>query len=190
MRQSSSTIDRRQFLSSTGLGLLAFHVGGSTALLTPRDARGEGVALRVLTPDDARTVDALGDTLLPGAADAGLSHYLDHQLAATAADSLLMLRYLDWPPPYTGFYLPCVAATNVVARAQYGKPYHDLESAERDAFVGALRNSDPDGWQGPPAPLFYFALRSDAVDVVYGTAEGFAKLGVPYMPHISPPTKW
>jgi len=30
-------------------------------------------------------------------------------------------------------------------------------------------------------------VRSDAVDVVYGTVEGFERLGVPYMPHILPP---
>jgi hypothetical protein len=32
----------------------------------------------------------------------------------------------------------------------------------------------------------YFVLRSDAVDVVYGTMEGYESLGVPYMPHIVP----
>ena len=38
--------------------------------------------------------------------------------------------------------------------------------------------------------MFGGGRRSDAVDVVYGTPEGFAKLGVPYMPHIMPPTSW
>jgi hypothetical protein len=51
-------------------------------------------------------------------------------------------------------------------------------------------NGAPAGWRGPSAPLFYFALRSDAVDVVYGTIEGFRKLNVPYMPHIVPPRRW
>jgi hypothetical protein len=49
----------------------------------------------------------------------------------------------------------------------------------------------PAGWAGGvPAPLFYFGLRSDAIDVVYGTVDGFAKLGIPYMPHILPTTAW
>jgi hypothetical protein len=33
-------------------------------------------------------------------------------------------------------------------------------------------------------------LRSDAVDVVYGTMEGYASLGIPYMPHIAPTKRW
>ena len=28
------------------------------------------------------------------------------------------------------------------------------------------------------------------IDVVYGTVEGFARLGVPYMPHILPERSW
>ena len=38
--------------------------------------------------------------------------------------------------------------------------------------------------------LFYVCLRSDAVDVVYGTPEGFRKLNIPYMEHILPPEGW
>ena len=38
--------------------------------------------------------------------------------------------------------------------------------------------------------LVYSVLRNDAVDVVYGTVEGFARIGVPYLPHILPPRTW
>ena len=33
-------------------------------------------------------------------------------------------------------------------------------------------------------------LRSDAVDVVYGTEGGFEELGIPYLAHIRPPADW
>jgi hypothetical protein len=33
-------------------------------------------------------------------------------------------------------------------------------------------------------------LRSDAVDVVYGTVEGYESLGIPYMAHIAPDRRW
>jgi hypothetical protein len=33
-------------------------------------------------------------------------------------------------------------------------------------------------------------LRSDAVDVVYGTVEGYEALGIPYQPHIAPLKRW
>jgi hypothetical protein len=31
---------------------------------------------------------------------------------------------------------------------------------------------------------------SDAVDVVYGTMDGYANLGVPYQAHIAPTRSW
>ena len=36
----------------------------------------------------------------------------------------------------------------------------------------------------------YTILRNDALDVVYGTMEAYAALGVPYMAHIAPTKKW
>ena len=44
-----------------------------------------------------------------------------------------------------------------------------------DAFVRFRRLA------GPPGPFVYLVLRSDAVDVVYGTMDGYAALGVPHM---------
>ena len=183
-------VDRRRFLAGSGLGLLAFEVGGAVAFLSPRDARAQDVPLRVLSHDEAQLVDALGETLLPGASAAGIVHYLDQQLAVNPVDSLLMIRYLDVPPPYTDFYRPCLAAVAAAVRERHKKAFHELDAAAREAFVMDIQKSNPAGWQGPPAPFFYFVLRSDAVDVVYGTPEGFAKLGVPYMQHIMPPTNW
>jgi hypothetical protein len=184
------TIDRRRFLGGAGLGLLAFQVGGASVLLTPRAARAQQVPFRVLTPEQARVVESLGDVLVPGAAAAGLAHYLDQQLAAPPPDSLLMIRYLDVPPPYAAFYAPCLAAVDSAARVRHERPFHELDAAQRDAFVQSMQKQDPEGWRGPPAPFFYFVFRADAVDVVYGTQEGYAKLGVPYMAHIAPPSNW
>ena len=54
-----------------------------------------------------------------------------------------------------------------------------------------MRQNKLAGWQGPPAAGFvYFLLRSDAVDVVYGTVEGYAELGIPYQAHIMPLKRW
>jgi hypothetical protein len=61
------------------------------------------------------------------------------------------------------------------------------QSAE---LVRKMSGGSVSGWQGPPAPFFYFVMRSDAVDVTYGTEAGFAALDVPYMPHIAPPSRW
>ena len=56
--------------------------------------------------------------------------------------------------------------------------------------LATIAVSNPPGWEGPPAPLFYLLARSDAVDAVYGTPEGFERLGIPYMAHIAPPRAW
>lgn len=182
--------NRRTFLQAAGLGLLAFRVEGAEVLLTPKAAREQRVAFQVLTPDEVRIVEALGEALAPGARDAGIAHYLDHQLAAKPVDSLLMIRYLDVPPPYLDFYRPAIAAADAYARARFEKGVGDLSAEQATTFIGEIARNNPEGWRGPPAPFFYFVLRNDAVDVVYGTPEGFEKLGVPYMAHIMPEKNW
>lgn len=181
---------RRQFIRSGGLSLLAFQLGGAQLLLTPREARAKEVPFRVLNATEVAALEALGEVLLPGAREAGIAHFVDQQLAAPAADCLLMIRYLDVPPPYDAVYRPALAALDAVARAAHDQPFAKLAAADAEKLVRTMSEKNPDGWQGPPAPLFYFATRADAVDVVYGTEEGFAKLNIPYMAHIKPPTKW
>ena len=53
-----------------------------------------------------------------------------------------------------------------------------------------MRQNKIDGWQGPAGSFAYLVLRSDALDVVYGTMDGYESLGVPYMPHIAPVERW
>ena len=53
-----------------------------------------------------------------------------------------------------------------------------------------MRQNRIDGWQGPAGSFVYLVLRSDSIDVVYGTMEGYESLGVPYMPHIAPDKRW
>ena len=56
--------------------------------------------------------------------------------------------------------------------------------------VSALWSDTQPGWEGPPASYMLFVLRADALDVTYGTPEGFEALGIPYMAHIMPETPW
>jgi len=66
-----SSIERRAFLKGAALGTLAFTIGGVEVMLTPREARAQGVPLRTLTAEQSATLDALGETLVPGAKQAG-----------------------------------------------------------------------------------------------------------------------
>jgi Gluconate 2-dehydrogenase subunit 3 len=186
----NDTSTRRQFLTRTGSGLLAVQVGGTLQWLTPRAARAAGTAMQVLTPAERQALEALAETLLPGAAEAGIAPFIDHHLAVPAPDCLLMLRYLDVPPPFVDFYRAGLRALDAAAGQPHGKTFAELDTATRTALVQAMGQENPQGWDGPPAPFFYYVLRADAVDVVYGTEEGFKALDVPYLAHIPPPTPW
>jgi hypothetical protein len=53
-----------------------------------------------------------------------------------------------------------------------------------------MRQNKLESWKGPGAGFVNFLLRTDAVDVVYGTMDGYANLGVPYQAHIAPTRSW
>jgi hypothetical protein len=181
---------RRSFLRNTGIGLLTFYVGGCEVEMTPQEAREKKVAFGVLSDIEVKTLDALGEILLPGSAAAGLSHFIDHQLGASPEDQLLMIKYLGMPAPFAPFYQDGITAINDLSRAQKNQPFADLKQEDQTTLVGAFAQGNPDGWEGPPGPFFYFVLRNDAVDVVYGTKDGIESLGIPYMAHIEPPSRW
>ncbi len=181
---------RRSFLRNTGIGLLTFYVSGCEVEMTPQEAREKYIAFGVLSDAEVSTLDALGEILLPGSAVAGLSHFIDHQLGTSPEDALLMIRYLGVPAPFASFYQGGLAALNALSIAHSNEPFADVSQEVRTDLVGQFAQGNPDGWQGPPGPIFYFVLRNDAVDVVYGTKDGIESLGIPYMAHIEPPSRW
>ena len=174
-----------------GIGLLSFVVAGCEKKLTPAQAKAEKVPFRTLTAFEANVLEALGEILLPKSAEAGLAQYIDQQLSGPSSDSMLMLKYLGVAPPFTGFYRTGLAGVESAARAAYGKSLTELDAQQGAALVSSMASGgEVKGWSGPPAGLFYFTLRSDAIDVVYGTPQGFEALEVPYMPHIMPASRW
>jgi hypothetical protein len=181
---------RRLALKGAALGALAYTLGGAEVLLSPREAYAQDVPLRVLTADERAALEALGDTLLPGAKDAGYAHYIDQQLGAGPSEALLLARALGILPPYVNFYRAGLAALDQASAKAHGAKFAALDAEKRNQLVDQLRQKNPEGWSGPPSPFFYFVTRGDAVDVYYGTVEGFERLGVPYMPHIVPLKKW
>jgi hypothetical protein len=148
------------------------------------------VPLRALESADVGTLEALGETLLPGSTAAGLAHYIDHQLSGPPADSMLMIKYLRVEAPFKSFYLQGLGAARDASMRRFGKPLDKLDAEEGKALVHQMSGGQIEGWRGPPAALFYFVLRNDAVDVMFGTPSGFETLGVPYMPHIMPSSRW
>ena len=180
---------RRCFLQSSSI-LLSCFVGGKTLLLTPAEAQAAGIALQVLTEAEADTLAALAEAMVPGARTAGIVHYLDKQCAASTQDCLLMVRYLGVAAPYLDFYRAALTAANQAAIATHGTALSALSQPQAAQLVGEISQGNPAFWDGPPAAFFYFVLRADAIDVVYGTKAGFAKLDIPYSAHIAPTQDW
>jgi hypothetical protein len=130
-------------------------------------SRPSATRLRFFTAREAEQLDTWGNALVPGARSSGLSRYIDRYVSVAPAECLLTLRYLDVAPPYGEFYRQSLQRLG---------PYHDIDEA-----LPRMAEREP---------LFYFALRSDALDVTYGTMSGFGTLGVPCLPHIAPRVPW
>jgi Gluconate 2-dehydrogenase subunit 3 len=185
-----NAIERRAFMKGAGLGALAFTVGGAQVLLTPAQAYAQGVPLRTLKPEEAETIEAVGEMLVPDARKAGIANFIDQQLSIPAEEALLEARILNVKPPYANFYRAAIGAINRASEARGGRRFAELDAATQHDLIDQMRQNKIDGWQGPGGPFVYLIMRSDAVDVVYGTMAGYESLGIPYMPHIAPTKRW
>ena len=128
---------------------------------------------------------------MPGARKAGIANFVDQQLSIPAAEAMLEARILNVRPPYANFYRAALGAVDRASRAHNGdKRFAQLTAEEQHAFIDSMRQNKIEGWQGPGGGSVYTVLRFDAVDVVYGTVEGYAALDIPYMAHILPTQRW
>jgi len=183
-------VGRRVVLKGAAIGALVFTVDGAELALTAREARARALPLMVLGEDEAASLEALGEVLLPGARAAGIAAYVDHQLAGDPGDALLIARSMGVAPPFVDFYRAGLKALEAASRRRHEAGFAALPEAAQIELVRQLSQANPEGWSGSPAPFFYAVTRNDAIDVVYGTVEGFERLGVPYMPHILPQRSW
>jgi hypothetical protein len=180
-------IERRSFMKGA-LGALAFTVGGAQVMLTPRDAHAQGVPFRTLTAGEVETLEAVGETIVPTARASGIANFVDQQLSVPAEEALLEARILNVRPPYANFYRDALGAIERSSQARNGgRKFAQLNAIEQHDFIDDMRqNKITLG----PGGFVYTVLRNDALDVVYGTMEAYAALGVPYMAHIAPTKKW
>lgn len=176
-------------LGRVGL-VLPFACNGALLLLAPAQAQQRGLPLLRLGAAQAATLAKFGDALLPGAGAAGIAHFVDQQLGAAPDECMLMLKYLPVAPPYASFYTAGLDALDALARSHHGAAFAACTAGQKTALIAPLLGGKVEGWSGPPAPLFYMAVRSDAVDVVYGSSDGAHALGLPTMEHIVPPRPW
>ncbi len=137
-----------------------------------------------LSPTQRETLRVMGDTLVPGAAEAGVVDFIERQLARE--NPWLFLKYRDLPLEPISFYQQALDAIDRLARHQHGAPFAALDEAARNEIIDLLIEGDPPGWQGPSANEVFTVLRMDAFDAVYATPAGYQRLGVPLAMHIMP----
>ena len=183
-------IERRAFMKGAGIGALAFTVGGAEVLLTPGAARAQGVPFRLLNAKKARPSRRWARRWCPARARPAL------RISSTTRSQCRRRRRC------------CRRASSTCVhrlRISIAPPSARLTAAARRSPAGNLRRcrrpisaissticartrskAGPDRAEGSSTRI----LRSDAVDVVYGTMEGYAALGIPYQAHIVPTKRW
>lgn len=189
----AQTFSRKAFLMrAAGLGVLA--AAGPT-LLGAQPAAGSvspvtlPAAVSPLGAGAVRTLELWCDLLVPGAAEHGVADFVATQLVKDPVDALLGIRYFDWPPPWGSFYRDGLGAVDAAAEASLGVPFGELATGQRAELLEGLQGGSV-AWSGPPFALFYLVTRGDAVDVVYGVASGYERIGLPYVPQVEPRRPW
>jgi hypothetical protein len=131
-------LSRRQLFERVGGGLMALTVSTAWGELTPAEARAKDAPFKHLTAAEGARLEALGEVLLPGAREAGVAHFVDDQLGRP--DSLLFLKYMEYPSPQLDFYRDGLAALNGICQKRNGASFTSASDAQRVAMVaGNLR---------------------------------------------------
>src|ERR1700684_1499490 len=107
-----TNIGWRGFVKGAALGALAFSVGGAEVIMAPGEARARNVPFRLLDAHQGETLEALGETLVPQARDAGIAHYIDQQLSVPPQEALLQARIFNFRPPFAEFYRTAITAVD------------------------------------------------------------------------------
>lgn len=157
------TFDRRRFLK---IGLAAASAGTLTSC-----ARVNGPRWRFFTAEEAKTVEAISEQLIPadrdpGASQAGVVHYIDLQLA----------QHLK---RHQRAYRQGLAAVDQTSRARFGRVFTGLRSAQQIAVLTEIEKQP-----------FFDLILSHTMQGFYGdprhggnrNAVSWRMLGLPYPP--------
>ena len=182
MRKHDET--RRAFLVGTAVGAVArtglvndaaaqTHDPHSAAdAATTAQAHAHGGHGAFFNDDDAVTVEAFAERLMPGAPgkpgarDAGVLNYIDLALAGAYAD-------------LQDFYRRGLAQLDAYCHKAYGQPFVRLASAQQDEVIGALEAGKVAEFDWPTAQAFFNTVRTHTMegmfaDPIHGGNKDFA----------------
>jgi gluconate 2-dehydrogenase gamma chain len=149
----------------------AQHATPSPAAGTQSHAQGAGHGA-FLNDDDAATVEAFAERLMPGAPgipgarEAGVLNYIDLALAGAYADR-------------QDFYRRGLASLDGYCRKSHGAPFVRLDAARQDEVIKALEDGKATGFSWPSPQAFFNTLRTHTIegmfaDPIYGGNKDFA----------------
>ena len=122
--------------------------------------------------DDAKTIEAYTERLMPGAPgmpgakDADVLNYIDLALSGAYADQ-------------QDYYRRGIAQLDAYCEATYKMPFVRLDAARQDAVITAMEEGKATGFTWPTAQAFFNTLRTHTMegmfaDPVYGGNKDFA----------------
>jgi gluconate 2-dehydrogenase gamma chain len=185
-------LSRRRFLKTVSLALPAATVLGACS---SRRTSAASDAPVYLSPDEADFVDAAVERLIPadalgaGAREAGVSRFIDLQLAGAYGRAERWYMQGPWPQgtdsqgfqlKYTPaqIYRQAIAGINAHCRRQFGKPFAQLAAAQQDTLLHALESGKLDLGQVPSDTFFGLLWQNTQegflADPVYGGNRDFA----------------
>jgi gluconate 2-dehydrogenase gamma chain len=153
-RMSKSTrLSRRKFIQITAIGAATGPMAGCLSAISP---------WRFLRADEARTLDAICDRIIPadqdpGAVWAGVVIFIDRQLMGT----------------YRRFrktYRSGLAGTNATSVELYGKAFAEIQSQQQDAVLQSMEKGQArgDGWKQVSSKAFFDLVVSHTMQGFYG----------------------
>jgi len=151
----------------------------------PPDVRREAAAstdrtLRFFNPQEARAMDAIAarliptDDLGPGAKEAGVTYFLDGQLAGAwgAGHQFYRQGPFQQGTPEQGYQLSFtpsemfrrgLAALDQATLRENGKPFAELDAQHQDAWLRAMQEGEPD-FSPLPSAVFFRALLEATIE--------------------------
>ena len=123
-----ASIGRRGFVKGATLGALAVTIAGAEIIMTAGEARARGVPFRLLDAHQGETLEALGETLVPQAREAGIAHYIDQQISVPPHEALLQARIFNIRPPFADFYRTAIVTIDENSRKMFGRDFEQLSA--------------------------------------------------------------
>lgn len=117
----------------------------------------------IITSEESEIIDALADQIIPpddfaGGSEAGVTNYIDRQLAGFYREHLPMYR-------------ACLKGLDETCRRIYGKGFTALDAETGFQFLKDIENGqyNEEDWQGHRPSAFFGMLRNHCLQGFYGS---------------------